>query len=128
MVQALLAQVKKETVIITGGSRRAILHCFFVESCNHPRPFYTFKGKVSGTEIIYERKFKCEKDVVMAGREKERDGLRGGVTRRKEDFSPVQSSEIIVAFESEDTYCRWIRYSSGTKGYPNVFGLVSKRN
>lgn len=31
-----------------------------------------------------------------------------------------------MAFESEDIYCRWIRYSSGTKGYPNVFGLVSK--
>lgn len=31
-----------------------------------------------------------------------------------------------MAFESEDIYCRWIRYSSGTKGYPNVFGLISK--
>lgn len=98
MVQALLAQVKKETVIITGGSRRAILHCFFVESRNHPRPFYTFKGKVSGTEIIYERKFKCEKDVVMAGRERERrfyeEELRGGkrISRR---FNQARSSWLL---------------------------------
>lgn len=75
MVQALLAQVKKETVIITGGSRRAILHCFFVESRNHPRPFYTFKGKVSGRLRLYTNESSSVKRTWLWQGEKERDGF-----------------------------------------------------
>lgn len=97
MVQALFAQVKKDhETVIMAGSRRAILHCFFVESRNHPRPFYTFdfKGKVSGTEIIYERKFKCEKDVAIRGErrftrrsyEEERGFLAGSIKRDHRGF------------------------------------------
>lgn len=97
MVQALFAQVKKDhETVIMAGSRRAIFHCFFVESRNHPRPFYTFdfKGKVSGTEIIHERKFKCEKDVAIRGErrftrrsyEEERGFLAGSIKRDHRGF------------------------------------------
>lgn len=97
MVQALFAQVKKDhETVIMAGSRRAILHCFFVESRNHPRPFYTFdfKGKVSGTEIIHERKFKCEKDGYSGRETVYEEELRGGkrISRR---FNQARSSWLL---------------------------------
>lgn len=99
MVQALLAQVKKETVIITGGSRRAILHCFFVESRNHPRPFYTFKGKVSGRLRLYTNENSSVKRTWLWQEERKRETvyeeeLRGGkrISRR---FNQARSSWLL---------------------------------